>query len=214
MHKTTAILFATLIAAGATGCISGTASDPSICSSQPISWTMPTIPPVPTSDITWVNGNCQLVSGTVYANPVIAPVVQSTTIDLSSGINQVTQNLDSYTITLTELALDDLSVTNFGDWASVDVVATMAANGLPTHTFSYSLPKGVVSSLAFDPNMTADDIVRYFSSGPVTLTFTFNIKLSDACSAATFTETFVKQKALSANADVCVSASGTVSKSL
>jgi hypothetical protein len=202
-----------LTIAALSGCMSITATEPSICDGQSMTWAMPTIPAVPTKDITWVNGNCKVV-GTGYAIPVIPSVTQSITVDLSSGINQVTQNLDSYTINLTELALDNLSVTNFGDWATVNVVGSMEAKGLPTHTFSYAVPHGVVTELTFDPGMTADEIVAYFSSGPVTLSFTLNIKLDDACGAAQYVEAFGKQTALTASADVCVSANGSVSKSL
>jgi len=206
-----------LAAVAMSGCVSATADEPSLCDSQQLSFTMPTIPAVPSKYITMVNGDCKDVGN--YAVPVIAPITQSTTVDISDAINKVTQNLDSYSISLNQLALTALSVTDFGDWADVDVVATMSVaneggSSLPPFTFTYTVPQGNVSELDFNPGLTPDQIIAYFSQGPVTLSFTFNIKLQDACSAATFTERFATEHVLSANANVCVGASGTVNKSL
>lgn len=110
---------------------------------------------------------------------------------------------------MTELSLDNSQ--GQLDWVS-SVSIQASGNGLPTvNLATYTVPStGASSELNFDVVMSGSQAFTYLSSGPVTLTITLGSSTVSACQALTL----VSEASLSSDVNLCVSGSGTFSKSL
>lgn len=194
------------LALSLSGCASANISEPSACDGQMVSFPAPTVPAIPPQ----YNNTASCGSYSVNV-PSVSTTVNEDLSNTLSKINSVATNLS---VNVTELTIDNSM--GYFDWVqSLDV--QMSGSGLPTAEFAnYTVPvTGATSELTIKVVMDPADIANYLSSGPVNLTFILGGTTLNACDA----ETLISNESsnggqLSGNFDMCISASGSVSKSL
>ena len=191
--------FVALVAACVVACATATVTEPSACDSQPVSFPTPAIPAV--------NVNCSSLPS------VTIPSESTTTqIDLSNTLSKLQSVASNLNVNITNLSIDNTN--GEFDWVSGVTVMVSAPNLPMKQLATYTMPDGgATSELTPQVTMSPSDVFNYLSSGPVTLTITLDGQSVTACQAQQALNA-VADGGFNTNVNLCLSASGTVTKTL
>lgn len=182
-------------------CVNADISDPSVCSQQPVSFPLPSL----LSQFQTV----AVADCAAYPSIAIPAESTTTTLDISQTLSKIDNVASNLNVNITSLTLDN-SQGQF-DWISGADIYMTGGSGYPmTLLAHYTEEAASGTSLEVAVVMPPDQVLRYLSSGSVTLTITLEASTITACQA----EALLQAGALSTNVGLCVSVSGAVSKSL
>lgn len=184
------------------GCTSATIAEPSACDMQSASFTLPTMPTIP------AQYNSVATCSEYHLN--VPPASTSTSVDVSDAVSKLNNVANNVSVGVNSFTIDN-SDGEFNWVGSVDVQAS--TQSLPSMTLaSYVSPVGGPGpTLNAKVVMSGDNVLKYLGSGPVSLTITLQAQNVSACQAMVL-ETLPKN--VSSSVNLCVSAQGTVNKSL
>jgi hypothetical protein len=198
------ILFILTLVLMATGCVSATVADPSVCDSQNVSWQLPVsqlqsfTQDVPASDLS----SCSLTQ-------VVPPVMQTVSFDFSSSLSKVSDVTSALSVKVNQLTLGNSQ--GLLGWVQ-NVSVQITSEGMPSMQLaSYTMPDGGSSDelspvVQIDPNL----LLSYLENGPVTLSITISGTVN-VCQAVSLINAGGE---VSADVNVCVGVSGHFNKSL
>jgi hypothetical protein len=174
------------------GCASATVTEPTVCESQSVAFSFPKLPSVPVS-----------VSGSVTI-----PFVQtSTSLDVSSSFDKVTSVAKNLQVTIQ--GFDITAPNNELGWVQRSQIWMQKGTDLTTQ-----VTLGFLLGDNFILQATGNQMLDYFSSGPVTLTIDLGSPGGTVVDASTLQMLQNLNGQVSASMDICLSVSGSFSKSL
>lgn len=195
-------IFAIACAMFSMACATATITEPSSCEEQSVSFSTPAVPTIP-SQFDSV-ATCSMYSVN------IPDVSTTTTVDLSDAISKLNKVADNLSVAVQSVAIDNSN----GEFNWVDSVSVgVSTNNLPMIPIAnYTAPTGGPGeTIQPDVVISAADSIKYLGNGPATLTVVLHAQNATACQAMVLK---TMPSTLSSSANLCVSASGTVSKSL
>jgi hypothetical protein len=182
-------------------CVSATVTEPSVCDSDSLSFSLSSLPPIPPGF------DAGAYSGLTYTLPAYS---QSTSFDFSKTLSKIADVDSNITVGFTTLTLDNPN--GQFDWVQL-LQVTMQSDTLPIIPLAtlQSVTGGTEINLLPSLQTTAATILTYFQSGKVTLTVTLGPTVVDE-QTVQLLESLNGQ--ISTNVNVCLSASTQVTKSL
>jgi hypothetical protein len=185
-------------------CVSAQVDEPSLCDTKSVSWNIPTLPPIPSQD---EGVDCSSFYATVPSTST------STTFDFSDAVSKIDSVANSLSVVVNQLMIDNTN--NDFSWVeavNVSVSRNNVPNDTPVPLANYTMPDaGAGSELNIDVVMPSSEVLQYLSSGPLTLTVSLvggnNVS---ACEV----EQLASMTSIDSTVHMCLSASGSFSKSL
>lgn len=182
------------------GCASATVTEPSACDTQSVSFNSP-IPTLP-------GVNCSTLPS------VSIPEVSKTTqMDLSDTVSKLKDLANNLNVDITSFDIDN-SQHQF-DWVN-ELDVTVSSGTLPSALLAkYVRPStGALADLQPQLVMSADDTLKYLSSGALDVTVTLVSQTMTACQVLAAANALHNVSTVETSTTMCISASGQVTKSL
>ncbi len=191
-----------LAALAIVGCTNATISEPSACDTESASFTLPAVPSIP------AQYNSVATCSQYHLN--IPPVSTATSVDVSDAISKLNNLVSALKVGVDSFTIDNSN----GEFNWVGYVDIQASTDTltPMSLATYTAPAGGPgTTLHANVVMSSDNVLKYLGSGSVNLTITLQAQDVSACQAMAL-ETL--PSTVSSNVKLCISAQGTVNKSL